>query len=1001
MKRLVIILTFLISQSLFASEVLVYSLSPSQKESLKRLDIKYTSIFTQKEIKLLKDENVNTNIIKIQSKSFIKTKELISSICKDCIVERNHSGSLYNSNDPYLEYQWALENKGLPLDNWTSDIEANQIPAVVGEDIQGQYPEKDKNIKVAIIDSGIDINHPDLKNKIYKNDKECKALDEYNACLNKTTDKNICYEKFKDFDANGNGYPLDCHGWSITDKSNPLSGLEGNGNINDLVGHGTHVAGIIGAEKNSIGVQGVISHVELIPIQVSLGSQNRDQSELATDKFAKALLYAIKSKVDVVNMSLGWRFDQDSLLMREMIELALKNKIIVVAAAGNDAHSKATYPCSYEEVICVGAHSVDGKISTFSNYGAHIDLLAPGTKILSTWPTNKRSRSFTIDSNYEYMSGTSQAAPFVTGAVARLLNLGFSPQETKIKLLNGARTKEINDKNFSRYGNLDIKRSIISKPKSFIYPLNKAPSLINWNKKEKSFLYKIKNYGEKVLNTDIQVEVFSNSNIKLTTKNFSIKSIDTNEIKDIRIKFESPDYIHSEFLFKVSIQNSDEKKSFILEANAISVITPDFSRIDSEEIQLTGNTIFLENSTIRPFKNFTQESDDYLALKLIDNKTHIALVRTHGNTKNVTESLPLPFKNPVIINMSKVDLELDGKADYVLTVVNIESQDKRETKFLALDENFKPKRIEIAPKNTFKNDLTVLPGGFIWLKYNMRMVPAWISVGERPISERETSTLWEDTPIEFKSNHFYLQLPEGLKTIRFPAEKEIPLHFLYQSTKNKNEGKVILISSEGLGFVKKYHLYEFSGELDYLKPLLLNKYFDLASARPLPLVNKHGSDNAFFNTQSVGGAHNIFKINYDSNLKKIDIIQDKVQPKDKSKSIQFVLSVNNKASISQTATSLVLNNGNTTSSLTSNTDAKRIKHGLLSSRLGLFLSSAYTPGLNSEIITLNEDSELIKPSHLQFVSTNGCFETGLISENQKDKVQFVCPESKKLFQIDI
>jgi len=124
-------------------------------------------------------------------------------------------------------------------------------------------------------------------------------------------------------------------------------------------------------------------------------------------------------------------------------------------------------------------------------------------------------------------------------------------------------------------------------------------------------------------------------------------------------------------------------------------------------------------------------------------------------------------------------------------------------------------------------------------------------------------------------------------------------------------------------------------------------------------------------------------------------------PKNKLDSIQFILSVSKDDTISQSNTSLILNTSHDAASITSNTDAKRIKHGLLSHSLGLFLSSAYTPGLNSELIQKGSDSKLIKPSHLQFVPAQGCFESGLISDDETDKILFTCPDSKKLLQINI
>jgi subtilisin family serine protease len=508
MKKIIFFLTFIIINIAHADELLIYNSSIAPR--LEDFGFKVEKVFTKTEVNLLKNSNVNTDIIKIKTSNIERVKKIISSICKKCDVEVNHIGTSLSTSkvalDPYKKHQWALENNGVELETWVSDIDSYMTQGVLNEDINIDADETNKKIIVAIIDSGIDINHPDLKNQIYSNDLECKALKEYNSCLFTTSKKEICYEKFANVDYNNNGYPLDCNGWNISGKSNPKTDIEGNGNISDSIGHGTHIAGIIGAEKNDIGVSGVISNVTLLPIQVSVASQNNTNGELATDKFAKALLYAIKSKANIINMSLGWRFEQDSILMREMIKLAQKNEILIVAAGGNDNHAGPTYPCSYEEVICVGSHSVNGELSTFSNFGSHIDITAPGTKILSTWPTTKRSKSFTNDDDYEYMSGTSQAAPFVSGVLARLLNLGLKPNEAKIKLLKGARPTKSSKVNYIRHGNTDYVSSKKISNLSFLYPLNKSAALINWNKEIKSFQVKFKNYGNQSKNIKIKIE---------------------------------------------------------------------------------------------------------------------------------------------------------------------------------------------------------------------------------------------------------------------------------------------------------------------------------------------------------------------------------------------------------------------------------------------------------------------------------------------------------------
>jgi hypothetical protein len=992
-----IILTFIFiigTVHSFAGEFLIYNM-PKDKVLL---SYQYQDVFTEREKSFLKSSSASKEIYEAK-KTIVSSdkefKEYIAVNCSQCRVERLGYGSLQSS---YKGFQWALKNTGKSQTRWTSDIDSYSIQGKLGEDINiDEQENKNNNILVAIIDSGIDTNHPDLKNKIYTHPKECEALADYNLCINTQSDRNICHTKYKDFDANGNGYPLDCHGWSITDKSNPLNDLEGNGNINDLVGHGTHIAGIIGAEKNEFGINGVISNVTLLPIQVSVSSKNNSKT-IAADKFAKALLYAIKSNAQIVNMSLGWRFDQDSALMREMIKLAQSKGILIVVAAGNDSHQSESYPCSYDEVICVGSHDIDGNISSFSNFGSHIDLLAPGSNILSTWPTNKRSRGFTLDEDYEYQSGTSQATPYVTGVLARLLNQGFTPEQARKNLLNGTRDKKHSRMNQVRFGNLDYKQALLTKEKSLFIPFSKSASLINWDKDKKSFKLKVKNLSSSESILKLHISPYLNktqTNFKFLSSTKLSKKFDQGQVQEFSFSFSSDYNVEGNFLFKLSLND----KVYIIQAKALSLINSDNTRDDLSSFDLVDSENFTQGAILREFSNSTNDNiKEFLALKEIDGSVHIARVHMKEDKYVVSPSLRLPFKESIIINLSKVDLDLDGENDYVLTLVNLTDRENRETKFLALDKSFKPKRIEIAPKNTFKNDITVLPGSFIWLKYQNRMVPSWITIGERPLDEREVQSPWSRVPVEIKKKTMYLQLPKGLKTVSFKGKDELPLHFLYQRS-TKSKGEAILISSIGFGFNKKYNIYKFSEKLVDLGELSLTTHFDIASAKPLPLVGSKG-EHVFFNTPSINGAQNILSMDFDVNSESMTTSQFKAHSTDRAP-IKFVLSVKDQTVMSQTSNRILFEDDDIQQTV-SNTDSRRIKHSLLRSKQALFLSTNLTPGIGSEVIQVHQKTHtLYRPAAFQMFGTKGCTEVGFVFEEGHDQIIFNCPESKKLIKIKL
>ena len=166
-------------------------------------------------------------------------------------------------------------------------------------------------------------------------------------------------------------------------------------------GHGTHVAGIIAGSDNDFGVVGVAPNCEIIPIKVldDSGAGNYESIE-------KGLRNAINMNVDIINMSLGSSTAPPETL-HDLIRQAVAQGIVIVAAAGNDAHA-VNYPARYDEVIAVAALDQNGCLATFTSKDETVDIVAPGVDIYSTYLNNE----------YCKMSGTSQASPFVAGICA-------------------------------------------------------------------------------------------------------------------------------------------------------------------------------------------------------------------------------------------------------------------------------------------------------------------------------------------------------------------------------------------------------------------------------------------------------------------------------------------------------------------------------------------------------------------------------------------------------
>ena len=204
-------------------------------------------------------------------------------------------------------------------------------------------------------------------------------------------------------------------GWNYVDN---------NDDVMDEDEHGTMVAGIIAAiANNSIGIAGVASNVSIMPLKV-LSSSGGSWIDLD-----KAILRAAHSGARIIAMSLGGEYSRPSMAIEAAINHAYQDGCLLVAAAGNDNNSESFYPAACENVIAVAAVDQTSIKAAFSNYGEYIDFCAPGVNILTT----------SKDGDYVYGSGTSFAAPFVTGVVA--LMVSRYPQLTNEEVISTLRAE--------------------------------------------------------------------------------------------------------------------------------------------------------------------------------------------------------------------------------------------------------------------------------------------------------------------------------------------------------------------------------------------------------------------------------------------------------------------------------------------------------------------------------------------------------------------------------
>ena len=295
-------------------------------------------------------------------------------------IVKIQSSDNWGTNDPLYAQQWGLSATKVPQ-FWAASANATNY--------LGHRP------VIAILDTGVDINHPDLADNIWTNPNEVEDGS----------------------DTDRNGFKDDLHGWDFINQTNI---------IGDYNGHGTHCAGIAGAVgDNGIGIVGVNPDALIMPVTVM---QSNGSGDVAT--IVKGIDYAVANGADVISMSIGGYIYS---IAEEQALAKAYSKAVLVAAAGNDGVDieprfqcgKPCYPAAFTFVIGVQATFPNGWLTCFSNTDRlgpiyttydeerlyNYEVSAPGSGILSTYPGGR----------YKEMNGTSMACPFIAGVVSRII----------------------------------------------------------------------------------------------------------------------------------------------------------------------------------------------------------------------------------------------------------------------------------------------------------------------------------------------------------------------------------------------------------------------------------------------------------------------------------------------------------------------------------------------------------------------------------------------------
>lgn len=251
----------------------------------------------------------------------------------------NYIMELYDEpNDPYFNQQWALKNTGQNGGTPGADIDASDA---------WDTTEGSSEIVIAIIDTGVDYNHPDLSANIWSNNDEIPG---------------------NGIDDDNNGYIDDMRGWNFKDKNNdPM----------DYHGHGTHCAGIAAAViDNGVGIAGIAGHCKIMPLEI-----------YTVQDVSNAIKYAVDNGANIISMSIGisdFLKTNETMILDLYLDWAYVKGVIEIAAAGNDGFEIMSSPASNKNVMAVTATDHDDAKADFSSYGLKSEVAAPGVDIYST-----------------------------------------------------------------------------------------------------------------------------------------------------------------------------------------------------------------------------------------------------------------------------------------------------------------------------------------------------------------------------------------------------------------------------------------------------------------------------------------------------------------------------------------------------------------------------------------------------------------------------------------
>ncbi|MBY0515922.1 MAG: S8 family serine peptidase [Bacteriovoracaceae bacterium] len=829
MKKL-LLLTTLVSFNALAGTWVVQTKRPLNPLEIKTLSAQGVTLekfapghktgeFSKMYVWSSKSEPKHQQIKKIESSFALSTQSIIP----------NPKGERVLS-EPLFGYQWALYNQEQTLVKEEDDIRNIRLLGVRGNDLNWKNVLEKTRVKgksplVAIVDTGVDYNHPELVDAVIKNTKECEAED-----------------KTKDND--GNGLPGDCLGWNFTAPLNSDAARD----PMDRAGHGTHLSGIVAAKHDGKGIAGLAPDMKILAVKVINDGEtetSQDGPRLAmSDRLARGIVYAVDRGADVINLSLGWPRSLETDYLRKAVSYAFSKGALLVAAAGNNNSSEPIFPCAIDGVICVGATTIDGTWAGFSNFGSSVDVLAPGEGILSTSPLDIEPELFNVP-GFDIKNGTSQAAPYVTAALALLKakHADWSLEALKAKLMASSKD-QIKGSKYSSGGSLDLVKllgddtlPVLVRPqfkllRQLIFAVGET---------EKSFQLPIKSLGSDATNVKVTIRSLSDA-IEILNGEQDLGDMKSLEAKTLDIRYNLKDLnSHSQIRLEVIVSVGESSTSYFAEIPLVRDIRKD-RNMKNRLFRFAGPVLpvgVIKDGIVQALVSTIDElhpsgKQEFFMRRLVTEPKE-------GEVKGITVTILRSRENDIVqlqktvtienatqlISFTRMDVNYDGVEDYFMQTL-VEDESGKNLKFSYFDKNLEPLFGEDSTW-TFKPEVAVIAENSLrfmavdFKGHGKVAVPVFSTSGRLPKADQDPSP-WVRSD-NGKRDRIYILVPEktsegvvvntrSISTIKFLEEtlkkfgfawdeRVDYLDMLSQSQKRFQEGKVDILFSIGRGVFRK------------------------------------------------------------------------------------------------------------------------------------------------------------------------------------------------------